>query len=76
MVFDAKALTFIISSWNFAWDAAAFDSAPIAFDHGALVPVVAVFVPRPKADGLFVYASGPQASVEQFARTMGLLSAR
>ena len=76
MVFDAKALTFIVSSWNFAWEDAAFDAAPLAFDHGAIVPIVAVLVPRPKADGLFVYASGPQASVEQFARTMGQLGAR
>ena len=73
--FDANALKFVVSSWNFDWEAAAFHSGggggggggggvPVAFDHGALVPIVAVFTRRPKGDGLNVYASGPRETLE------------
>ena len=66
--FDANALTFIVSSWGFDWEGAIFGGAkPVCFDHGALVPIVAVLTPRPGGDGLNVYVSGPQASLEQFA---------
>ena len=73
MRFDAQALTFVVSSWGFDWEGATFgapSAPPVAYDHGALVPLVAVFVPRPRGDGLSVYASGPQASLEQFARLL------
>ena len=63
MKFDERVLTFVVSSWGFDWEAAAFDEAtpPVCYDHGALVPIVAVLVPRPGGDGLSVYAtSGPQ----------------
>lgn len=41
-------------------------ATPVAFDHGALVPIVAVFTARPRASGggINVYASGPRASLE------------
>ena len=76
--FDAQALTFIVSSWDFSWEGACFGAgagsppaAPIAFDHGAIVPIVAVFTRRPKAsDGLNVYASGPRESLVGFAQEM------
>ena len=66
--FDAHALTFIVSSWNFGWEGADFGGAPIRFEHGAFVPIVAVLVPRPNADGVDVYASGTHDAVEQFVR--------
>ena len=66
--FDAHALTFIVSSWNFGWEGAEFGGAPIRFEHGAFVPIVAVLVPRPNADGVDVYASGTHDAVEQFVR--------
>ena len=66
--FDANALTFIVSSWDFDWEGADFGAAPIAFDHGCHVPVVGVIVPRSRGDGVLVTASGPRESVEQFAR--------
>mmetsp|Transcript_42213 Transcript_42213/g.111828 ORF Transcript_42213/g.111828 Transcript_42213/m.111828 type:complete len:253 (-) Transcript_42213:312-1070(-) len=69
--YDKWALTFILSSWVFDWEAVDFGAKPVAFDHGAIVPIVANFVPRPGGDGLNVYASGPQASTEQFARLLG-----
>ena len=69
-VFDARALTFIVSSWGFDWEAAHFGASPVCYDHGALTPVVAVLVPRPKGDGLNVYSSGSQAAVEHFAPLM------
>ena len=49
-----------------------FGEAPVAYDHGALTPVVAVIVPRARSDGLQVYASGPQPSLEDFVRRMAL----
>jgi shikimate O-hydroxycinnamoyltransferase len=68
---DEHALTFIVSSWRFDWESASFgDAPPICFDHGALVPLVANIVPRPKGGGLNVYASGPQASLEQLGRLL------
>ena len=35
------------------------DSTPLCYDHGAIVPVVAVIVPRAQNDGFSVYVSGP-----------------
>merc|ERR1712046_439442 len=67
MVFDAKGLTFIISSWMFDWQSVDFGCRPIAYDHGAHTPGVAVFTPRPAGDGYNVYHSGTQAAVEHFA---------
>ena len=67
---DANALTFIISSWGFDWEAADFGAMPTHYDHGALVPIVAVTAPRPRGDGLTVWASGSQASMEQFAELL------
>ena len=68
--FDAQALTFIISSWNFDWEGVDFNVPPVCFDHAANVPIVAVLVPRAKGDGLNVYASGTQAAMEQFSALM------
>ena len=68
--FDANALTFIVSSWGFDWEGADFGAKPVCFDHGALVPIVAVLIPRPRDDGMNVYASGPQASLEEFVSTL------
>ena len=79
---------FIISSWLFDWEGAAFGAAaeggagtataaggrPCAFDHGALVPVVAVFTKRPQGGGVNVYASGPKASLEGFMRDLAAAS--
>ena len=65
--FDAKGLTFVISSWGFNWQGVDFNAQPVAFDHGALVPIVSNIVPRPAGDGVNVYASGPQQSLELFA---------
>ena len=66
--FDANALTFVVSSWIFDWEGVDMgNGAPIAFDHGALVPIVAELVPRPGGDGVSVYGSGPQWSLEWFA---------
>ena len=67
---DAKALTFIVSSWGFDWQAANFGAEPVCFDQGCNVPIVSVMAPRPHGDGLHVYATGPRASLEQFARLM------
>ena len=56
--FDDRALTFIISSWSAPWDAVDFGAGPpCAFDHGAIAPVVCVFVRRPQNDGVNVYVS-------------------
>lgn len=66
-VFDALALTFVISSWNFAWHAADFGFEPFCFDHAALVPIVCTMVPRPKQDGFMVYAQGPEDSMQYLA---------
>ena len=68
--FDAQALTFVVSSWNFDWEGVDFNAPAVCYDHAAHVPVVAVMVPRPKGDGLNVYASGTQAAMEQFASLM------
>jgi hypothetical protein len=69
--FDPMALTFIISSWNFAWQEVVFgereDDVPVAFDHGALVPIVSNFTPRENGDGLNVWHSGKREALEQFA---------
>ncbi|CAD7973189.1 unnamed protein product [Amoebophrya sp. A25] len=77
LVWDDRGMTFIISSWNFDWEGARFGDAfsgdagtPILFDHGANVPVVSVFVPRPKGDGFNVYCTGPRPAMEQFALEM------
>lgn len=70
--FDPYALTLVVSSWCFDWEAVDFGAAPVCFDHGALTPIVVNFVPRPRGDGLNVYMSGPPHSTEQFA---GLLAA-
>jgi len=65
---DAKALTFIVSSWIFDWEGALFgDARPVAYDQGCLAPIAFVIVPRPKGDGVGVYATGPQEAVETFA---------
>lgn len=69
MPWDENAMTFVVSSWNFSWESVRFlgDTAPFCFDHGAIVPVVAVFVPRAQQDGLNVYVSGPDdACLEMF----------
>jgi hypothetical protein len=68
--FDAQALTCIVSSWRFDWEAANFHATPVGLDHGAHVPIVSVITPRPGGDGLNVYASGTQESLEQFARLL------
>ena len=49
---DENALSFVVSSWNFRWEDVKFvdDSTPPP-DHGAIVPVVAVIVPRAQNDG-------------------------
>ena len=68
--FDDKALTFIVSSWGFDWEGADFGAPPICFDHGALVPIVAVMAPRAQDDGLNVWASGPEPSLEIFCEAL------
>ena len=68
--FDRNALTFIISSWMFDWEEADFRAKPICFEHGALVPVVSVFTPRPNGDGINVWLSGPQEALEYFVRAV------
>jgi len=66
--FDEQALTFIISSWSAPWDAVDFGSGPpVAFDHGAIAPVVCVFVRRPQNDGVNVYVSLPKHLVGTFS---------
>jgi len=67
IAFDARALTFVVSSWVFDWEGIDFKATPVAFDHGALVPIVVVFTVRPAGDGLNVYSSGPRASLEQYS---------
>ena len=64
-VFDAQALTFIVSSWRFPWERVNFGTPPRCFDHGAHVPIVAVLAPRRFGDGLTVYHSGQ--GIEAFA---------
>ena len=62
-IWDKNAMTFIVSSWNFAWEQVNFtgddSGTPFCYDHGCLVPVTAVLVPRAKQDGMNVYVSGP-----------------
>mmetsp|Transcript_102075 Transcript_102075/g.284165 ORF Transcript_102075/g.284165 Transcript_102075/m.284165 type:complete len:494 (+) Transcript_102075:63-1544(+) len=70
IAFDQHALTFNISSWGFDWEGVDFNAKPLCFDHGALVPFVAVIIPRSQGDGLNVHAIGPQESMEQFAGLM------
>ena len=72
MVFDANALTFIVSSWSFptGWEAADFGAVPCGWDHGALTPIATVVAPRPGGDGVHVYNSGPEADVAKFAALM------
>jgi len=65
--FDSHGLTFVVSSWSFDWESADFNGIPVCFDHGAIVPIVAVITPRPQGDGKNVYVSGPQESMEQIA---------
>ena len=43
------------------------DDVPVAFDHGALVPIVSNFTPRENGDGLNVWHSGKREALEQFA---------
>jgi hypothetical protein len=72
-IFDERGLTFIVSSWRCEWEAAAFgDAPPLAFDHGALVPIVANFTARPRrgGGGVNVYASGARGALEVFAAAM------
>lgn len=70
MIFDQKALTFVVSSWGFDWQGANFNAEPAFFDHGAHVPIVSVLSPRPQGDGINVYASGPPESLELFVNTL------
>jgi hypothetical protein len=66
--FDDKALTFIISSWSAPWEEVDFGSGPpVAFDHGAIAPVVCVFVRRPQNDGVNVYVSLPRHLLGTFS---------
>ena len=66
--FDDRALTFIMSSWSAPWDAVDFGSGPpVAFDHGAIAPVVCVFVRRPQNDGVNVYVSLPKHLLGTFS---------
>ena len=66
--FDEQALTFIVSSWSAPWDAVDFGSGPpVAFDHGAIAPVVCVFVRRPRGDGVNVYVSLPKHLLGTFS---------
>jgi shikimate O-hydroxycinnamoyltransferase len=69
--FDAHALTFIVSSWSFDWEAVDFGCGlPFRFDQGCLVPIVAVFTPRPGGDGVDVWTSGTDEAMGQFAERM------
>ncbi|XRB09742.1 transferase [Pycnococcus provasolii] len=67
---EANALTFIVSSWRFDWEGVNLMGTPVAYDHGALVPVVAVITPRPRGDGIHVYASGSRQHLEIFANEL------
>jgi hypothetical protein len=70
-VMDDKAMTFLISSWNFPWENVSFESAPVSFDHGCHVPIVAVIVPRLHLDGMNVYVSGPnEDDMNNFATSL------
>jgi len=66
--FDENSLTFIMSSWSAEWDAVDFGSGPpVALDHGAIAPVVCVFVRRPRGDGVNVYVSLPRHLLGTFS---------
>ena len=66
--FDEQALTFIISSWSAPWDTVDFGAGPpCALDHGAIAPVVCVFVRRPRGDGVNVYVSLPKRLLGTFS---------
>ena len=66
--FDEQALTFIMSSWSAPWDAVDFGAGPpVALDHGAIAPVVCVFVRRPQNDGVNVYVSLPKHLLGTFS---------
>ena len=66
--FDEQALTFIMSSWSAEWDEVDFGAGPpVAFDHGAIAPVVCVFVRRPRGDGVNVYVSLPKHLLGTFS---------
>lgn len=69
-LFDSNAMTFIVSSWMFDWEAADFNQTPAAFDQGALVPIVSNIAPRRGGDGVNVYWSGPQAALEEFVQLL------
>ena len=72
-IFDAKALTFIISSWNFpksSWELADFNSKPICYDHACIVPVVCVLTQRANSDGMNVWHSGTEEAVNEFVALM------
>ena len=65
-------MTFVISSWVFNWEGVNFvgdeSGVPRYYDHGALVPFVAVMVPRGQKDGMNVYVTGPDGKcLETFA---------
>lgn len=71
LVFDKFAMTFVVSSWTgFDWEGVDFDAKPVCFDHGALVPFVAVFTSRPQGDGVNVYTTGTHESTEHFSRLL------
>jgi hypothetical protein len=75
MQFDPLALTFIASSWDFAWELVDFGGGPpLCFDHGALAPIVANFTPRrggSKSGGVDVWWSGPRGALEEFTGLLG-----
>ena len=78
--FDSNALTFIISSWvlpsrdwtevNFAGTSGS-ERGPLAYDHGALVPIVVMVTPRPDGDGLSVYHQGTPEALKRFGQELG-----
>ena len=66
--FDENSLTFIISSWSAPWEEVDFGAGPpVALDHGAIAPVVCVFVRRPQNDGVNVYVSLPRHLLGTFS---------
>ena len=75
--FDALALTFVVSSWNFDWQAGVEfgDGVRSAhFEHGALALLVANFTPRPVGDGLDVLTAGPEGALRAAALRAALLA--
>ena len=50
--------------------AADFGAAPVAFDHGALLPLISVFTPRAGKDGVNVTHCGTQEAVDQFVKLL------